>query len=82
MIDGDGPHMLARQHPVVDLVRYGTRDEVRDVMVAGRLLVDDRRLTTIDAASLAEAAAEAAPRVAAVVLPRRYRPLAPTVTIE
>lgn len=82
VIDRNAPHLLGQQHPVVDLVRYGTRHEVRHVMVAGRLLLEDGNLTSIDLPAVALAADRAAPGVAAVVAPRRYRPLAPSLQIE
>jgi 5-methylthioadenosine/S-adenosylhomocysteine deaminase len=75
VVDGDAAHLVPVQDAVTDLVRYGTRADVRDVMVAGRLLVENGRHTTIDTEALFAAAEEAAPAVAAAVAPRRYRPL-------
>jgi hypothetical protein len=72
---------MSQQHPVVDLVRYGTRNEVRWVLVNGRVLVDNRELTSIDLDAVRSQAELIAPRVAAVVSPRRYRPLSPSVHI-
>lgn len=77
VVDTDAAHLVPLQHPVVDLVRYGSRHEVQHVAVAGRLLVEDGAFTTIDAEALWARCREAGPRVAAVVEPRRYRPLAP-----
>lgn len=82
VVDGDAAHLVPVQHPVLDLVRYGTRADVRDVMVGGRLLVEGGRHTTIDLESVAARAEEAAPRIAAVVAPRRYRPMAPGVSLQ
>jgi len=82
VIDRDSPHLMSQQHPVVDLVRYGTRNEVRWVLVRGRVLVDDRELTTIDLDAVRSRAEEIAPRVAAVVSSRRYRSLSPSVNID
>ena len=79
VVDLQAPHLFPVQHPVVDLVRYGSRAEVTDVMVAGRLVVRDRALTTIDEERLYADATRAGSRVAAVVSPRRYRPLAPAI---
>ena len=81
VLDGDAPHMAPTQHPVVDLVRYATRADVQHVMVAGRLLVKDRRSTTVDEAAVLADARKAAPDIAAAVTPRRYQPLAPSVTL-
>jgi len=75
VVDGDAAHLVPVHDPVTELVRYGTRADVREVMVAGRLLVSDGRHTTIDTERLYAAAEEAAPSVAAAVTPRRYRPL-------
>ena len=75
VVDGDAAHLVPVQHPVTDLVRYGTRADVRDVMVGGRLLLADRRHVTIDTQTLFAEAEAAAPSVAQAVTPRRYRPL-------
>ena len=75
VVDGDAAHLVPVHDAVTELVRYGTRADVRDVMVAGRLLLSDRRHTTIDTERLYAEAELAAPSVAAAVTPRRYRPL-------
>lgn len=75
VVDGDAAHLVPVHDPVTELVRYGTRADVRDVMVAGRLLLSSGRHTTIDTERLFAAAEQAAPSVAAAVTPRRYRPL-------
>ena len=82
VIDNATPHLCLNQHPVVDLVRYGSRAEVRDVMINGRLVLDDRRLTTIDLDRLAQRARAVGKRIAEVVAPRRYQPLSPAVVIH
>jgi len=82
VIDGTGAHMMPVQHPVVDLVRYGTRADVRDVLVGGRLVLSDGQHTTIDLERLAPQADAAAARIAAAVVPRRYRALAPRITLS
>ena len=75
VVDGDAAHLVPVHDPVTELVRYGTRADVRDVMVAGRLLLSNGRHTTIDTERLFAAAEQAALSVAAAVTPRRYRPL-------
>ena len=75
VVDGDAAHLVPVHDPVTELVRYGTRADVRDVMVAGRLLLSGGRHTTIDTERLYAEAEQAAPSVAAAVSPRRYRPL-------
>ena len=75
VVDGDAAHLVPVHDPVTELVRYGTRADVRDVMVAGRLLLSGGRHTTIDTERLYAEAEQAAPSVAAAVMPRRYRPM-------
>ena len=75
VVDGDAAHLVPVHDPVTELVRYGTRADVRDVMVAGRLLLSGGRHTTIDTERLYAEAEQAAPSVAAAVTPRRYRPM-------
>lgn len=82
VVDRSAPHLCVMQHPLVDLVRYGTRADVRDVMIDGRLVLSGGELTTIDLEAVTARAAEAAPRIATAVSPRRYRPLSPTVEIR
>ena len=82
VVDGSGPHMVPVQHPVVDLVRYGARADVRDVIVGGRLLLSGGQPTTIDLEALTVQAEDAAARIAAVVTPRRYRPLSPRTSLS
>jgi hypothetical protein len=67
---------------VVDLVRYGARADVRDVLVGGRLLLSGGHLTTIDLEALTEQAEGAAAGIAPVVTPRRYRPLSPRTSLS
>lgn len=79
VVDLDSPYLTPLQHPIVDLVRYGSRAEVQHVMVSGTLLVENRHLQTIDEERLYADARAAGPAMAAAVTPRRYRPLAPGI---
>lgn len=82
VIGGDAPHLTPLQHPVVDLVRFGSRAEVRHVVVGGEILLDHGELTTIDEERILHDARAAGARLREHVLPRRYRPLAPGTVIE
>ncbi|MFT3851925.1 MAG: amidohydrolase family protein [Ilumatobacteraceae bacterium] len=82
VVDGSGAHMVPVQHPVADLVRYGSRAEVRDVLVGGRLVLSGGRHTTVDIERLTAEADDAAARIAAAITPRRYRPLAPRIRLS
>ena len=77
VIDGSAPHLLAMQQLSSDLVRYGTRAEVRQTIVAGRVLYDDGAFPTIDIEQLAEEAVAGAAHARSVVEGRRYRLLGP-----
>lgn len=48
ILDPGGPHLAPMSNPVSHLVYAASGADVRDVMVAGRWLLRDRRLQTID----------------------------------
>jgi 5-methylthioadenosine/S-adenosylhomocysteine deaminase len=48
VLDTDAPHFIPMYSPVSHLVYTARGSDVRDVLVAGRLLVKDRQLLTID----------------------------------
>lgn len=73
VVDGSGPHLRPVQDLVPELVRYGCRGDVRDVVVGGRVVVDDRRLTTLDLDALLERATRSAARLKEVAGKGRYR---------
>jgi 5-methylthioadenosine/S-adenosylhomocysteine deaminase len=75
VLDGDAPHLFPTQDLVTELVRFATRAEVTDVMVNGRLLLDQGRHTTIDLEKLRAEAEVGAAHVHGVVAGKRYRPL-------
>lgn len=52
IVDTRQPHLVPVYNPVSHIVYAAQGSDVRDVMVAGRLLVKDRRLLTIDLESL------------------------------
>lgn len=75
VIDGTAPHLLAMQQLSSDLVRYATRGEILQRVVAGRVLYDRGNFATIDLERLAAEAGAGAAHVRDVVEGRRYRPL-------
>lgn len=75
VLDGGAPHLLATQDLITEIVRFATRAEVTHVMVDGRWLLDDGRLTTVDLERLHRDGAAGAAHVRGVVGGRRYRPL-------
>ena len=75
VLNSDAPHLMSMQDVVAEVVRYATRAEITEVMVNGRLLLDDQRLTTIDLSTLSREADAAGRHVRETLLPRRYRPM-------
>lgn len=75
VLDGQSLFLHPSQHLLSELVRYGSRADVKLVLVAGRTVVEDGVVTTIDRARLAADAEPAARRLRTLIEPRRYRPL-------
>jgi 5-methylthioadenosine/S-adenosylhomocysteine deaminase len=75
ILDGDAPHLMATQDPVTDLVRFGSRAEITQVMVDGRLLFDGGSYPTLDLTRIEAEARAGVAHVRAAVADRRYRPL-------
>jgi 5-methylthioadenosine/S-adenosylhomocysteine deaminase len=50
VIDGDQPHLVPLYNPYSQLVYAAGGADVRTVLIAGRVVVQDRRLLTLDAA--------------------------------
>jgi 5-methylthioadenosine/S-adenosylhomocysteine deaminase len=48
VINGDQPHLVPLYNPYSQLVYAATGADVRTVMVAGRIVMEDRRLLTLD----------------------------------
>ncbi|HJO72445.1 MAG: amidohydrolase family protein [Rhodospirillales bacterium] len=76
VIDGDNVRLSPSHNPIAVLVQYAVGTDVESVLVAGRLVVDGGEVTTIDQSSLLEEATALSGRLADVLEPRRYRPLA------
>jgi 5-methylthioadenosine/S-adenosylhomocysteine deaminase len=56
VIDAAQPHLAPRHDPIALLVYSAQAADVATVLVAGRILLEERRLTTLDAESLLELA--------------------------
>lgn len=52
VIDTRRPHLVPMYHPVSHLVYNVRGSDVRDVLVAGRILLENRRLRTLDTADI------------------------------
>ena len=80
-LDLGHPNWMPLNDPTNQLVHTEDGGAVRDVMVGGRLVVKDRRLTTVDLAALQRDVEAARRRLAEVNAPARalYERLAPVV---
>ena len=76
VLDGDRPHLLATQDLATELVRYGSRAEILQTVVEGRVLYDHGHFTTIDLPRLRSEAAAGAAAMRDAVAGRRYTSLA------
>jgi cytosine/adenosine deaminase-related metal-dependent hydrolase len=81
MLDLDHPNWLPFNDPVNQLVHCEDGTAVASVMIGGRLVVDDRRVTTVDLDRLRARVAAARERLAAANADSRrlYEALAPVV---
>src|SRR6266436_8029098 len=81
MLDLDHPNWLPLNDPVNQLVHCEDGTAVANVMIGGRLVVDNRRVTTVDLARLRDRVAAARDRLAAanVDTSRLYQALVPIV---
>ncbi|MEQ8296326.1 MAG: amidohydrolase family protein [Nitratireductor sp.] len=75
VMDGTAPHFMATQDVPSELVRYGSRAEILQTVVAGRVLYDRGNFATIDMQGLRDEATAGAAKVRQEVVDRRYRPL-------
>jgi 5-methylthioadenosine/S-adenosylhomocysteine deaminase len=64
VVDFRTPGTTPNHHPVSTLVYAATGNEVRTVVVDGRIVVDEGRLTTLDEAALLQEASERATSLA------------------
>lgn len=75
VLDGDRPHLFAAHDLKTELVRYGSRGEIAQTIVEGRVLYDRGNFASIDLAQLRADAAAGAADMERVVDGRRYTPL-------
>ena len=81
MLDLDHPNWLPLNDPVNQLVHTEDGTAVASVMIGGRLVVDNRRVTTVDLTRLRDRVAAARDRLAAANADNRrlYEALVPVV---
>jgi 5-methylthioadenosine/S-adenosylhomocysteine deaminase len=81
-LDLEHPNWIPLNDPTNQLVHTEDGGAVRHVMVGGRLIVEDRRFTTVDLAALRRQAEAARQRLAEVNAPTKalYERLAPVVS--
>lgn len=76
VVDAENTRLTPAYQPVGTLVRYAVGTDVESVVVAGRVVVDEGRVLTIDEPPLLDEAVRLGEKLGAVLGPRRYRPLA------
>jgi 5-methylthioadenosine/S-adenosylhomocysteine deaminase len=81
VVDAENTRLTPAYQPVGTLVRYAVGTDVESVVVAGRVVVADGRVLTIDEGPLLDEAVRLGDKLGAVLGPRRYRPLAEEVTV-
>jgi cytosine/adenosine deaminase-related metal-dependent hydrolase len=75
VVDGDNVRLTPAYDPIGTLVRYATGTDVESVLVAGRLVVDQGKVLTIDEPALLDQAEAVGRKLGEVLGPRRYRPM-------
>jgi cytosine/adenosine deaminase-related metal-dependent hydrolase len=75
ILDANAAHLMAPQDVVSDLVRYGSRAEVKHVLIDGKLVLEDGVHQTIDMERLKADAVAGARHVRGAVSERRYKAL-------
>ena len=75
VVDAENTRLTPTYHPVGTLVRYAVGTDVESVVVAGRIVVDDKRVLTVDEPSLLDEAELLGEKLGGVLGPRRYHPL-------
>jgi 5-methylthioadenosine/S-adenosylhomocysteine deaminase len=72
ILDGAAPHLSPVQDLMPELVRAGSRAEVKTVLVGGRAIVAAGEVVSVDVGALQAEAAAIARKLDALVTPRRY----------
>jgi 5-methylthioadenosine/S-adenosylhomocysteine deaminase len=75
VVDAENTRLTPAYHPVGTLVRYAVGTDVESVVVAGRIVVDDKRVLTVDEPALLDEAEQLGDKLGRVLGPRRYHPL-------
>ena len=75
VVDAENTRLTPTYQPVGTLVRYAVGTDVETVVVAGRIVVDDGRVLTVDEPALLDEAVRLGDKLGAALGPRRYRPL-------
>ncbi len=77
LLDVTGPHAIPMPDPVAHLAYSARGGDVTDVVVAGRRVLADRRLTTLDEAAIRDDANRRAARIRRELAPSRFLPTGP-----
>src|SRR5919201_549758 len=75
IVDANNTRLSPAYEPPSTLVRYATGSDVESVVVAGRVVVDDGRVLTLDEPAVIEEALALGDKLGEALAPRRYRPL-------
>jgi 5-methylthioadenosine/S-adenosylhomocysteine deaminase len=75
VVDAENTRLTPTYQPAGTLVRYAVGTDVETVVVAGRIVVDEGRVLTVDEPSLLDEAVRLGDKLGAALGPRRYRPL-------
>lgn len=81
VVDAENTRLTPAYHPIGTLVRYAVGTDVESVVVAGRLLVDEGRVLTIDEGPLLDEAVQLGDKLGEALGPCRYRPMAAHATL-
>jgi 5-methylthioadenosine/S-adenosylhomocysteine deaminase len=75
VVDAENTRLTPTYQPVGTLVRYAVGTDVESVVVAGRIVVNDGHVLTIDEHPLLDEAVRLGEKLGAVLGPLRYHPL-------
>jgi cytosine/adenosine deaminase-related metal-dependent hydrolase len=75
VVDAENTRLTPAYHPVGTLVRYAVGTDVESVVVAGRVVVDEGRVLTVEEPALLDEAERLGDKLGQVLGPRRYHPL-------
>jgi 5-methylthioadenosine/S-adenosylhomocysteine deaminase len=75
VVNAENTRLTPSYHPVGTLVRYAVGTDVESVVVAGRPVVEDGRVTTVEEPALLDEAERLGEKLGKVLGPRRYHPL-------